>query len=173
MAQQNSKPLSSRAIEVMKPGDKVKSDNGENRGLRVIRGNAGTKTFFYRYKSPESGGLVQMKLGHYPTLSLAQARARLHELKLQRNAGVCPASEQKRRIELERRELARKKRTESFLVKDMIELYLTQHIEDRKFKGKVVPGARKSKGQDEVRRTLYGDAVRVLGKKPAPGYQQV
>jgi hypothetical protein len=30
-----SKPLSARAIEVMKPIDKVKSDTAENSGLRV------------------------------------------------------------------------------------------------------------------------------------------
>ncbi len=49
----------------------------------------------------------------------------------------------------------------------MIELYLTQHIEDRLVNGKIVSGARKPKGQSEVRRTLYGDAVRALGSKPA------
>ncbi len=38
---QEKKPLSSRAIEAMKPGELVMTDSGENRGLRVICGNAG------------------------------------------------------------------------------------------------------------------------------------
>ena len=33
--------------------------------------------------------------------------------------------------------------------------------------GKVIPGARKPKGQAEVRRTLYGDAVKSLGTRNA------
>ncbi len=32
---QNTKPLSSRTVEVMKLGDKIKADTGENTGLRV------------------------------------------------------------------------------------------------------------------------------------------
>lgn len=46
----------------------------------------------------------------------------------------------------------------------MIDLYLTQYIADRRIRdGKVIEGARKPKGQDEVRRTLYADAVRYWG----------
>ncbi len=46
---QEKKPLSSRGIEAMKPSKSIISDTGENRVLRVICGNDGTKTFFYRY----------------------------------------------------------------------------------------------------------------------------
>jgi len=63
--------------------------------------------------------------------------------------------------------------TQKFTVKDLIELYLTNVIEDR-FVGdvrtgskKIIKGSRKPKGQDETRRTLYGDAVKVLGHLPA------
>ncbi|WP_312088098.1 tyrosine-type recombinase/integrase [Acinetobacter variabilis] len=55
-----------------------------------------------------------------------------------------------------------------FTVKELIDLYLTNVIEDRYVldsktgNKKLIPGARKRKGQDEARRTLYGDAVRVL-----------
>ena len=42
------KPLSFKAIEMMKPGDKDKADIGENRGLRVTCGATGVKSFFYR-----------------------------------------------------------------------------------------------------------------------------
>jgi hypothetical protein len=52
-------------------------------------------------------------------------------------------------------------------VKDAGELYLTKHSEYRKASGKIISGARKLKGQSETRRTLYGDAVKVLGDMPA------
>jgi len=78
---QNTKPLSSRTVEVMKPGDKIKADTGENTGLRVKCGATGVKTFFYRYTSPITSKLVQVKIGHFPEISLAEARLKLHELK--------------------------------------------------------------------------------------------
>lgn len=50
----------------------------------------------------------------------------------------------------------------------ILTLYLTERIEDRKTKdGKIIPCARKPKGQAEVRRTLYGDAVKSLGTRNA------
>ena len=52
MAGKDNKPLSTMALKAMKPGDKPLADVGENRGLRVMCGNGGTKTFIYRYKSP-------------------------------------------------------------------------------------------------------------------------
>lgn len=165
--QENSKPLSSREIATMKPSDTTKSDTGENRGLRVSCSGSGKKTFFYRYRSPITNKLVQMRLGHFPTMSLAEARIKLQEYKAIRNLGRCPASG----LKLQQKQIAEQSQLEqsinSFTVKAMIELYLTQHIEDRLVNGKIVRGARKQKGQFEVRRTLYGDAVRVLGNKPA------
>jgi hypothetical protein len=35
----------------------------------------------------------------------------------------------------------------------LVELYLTERIEDQTKDGKIIPGARKPKGQAEVRRT--------------------
>ncbi len=43
---QEGKPLSFKAVEMMKPGDKDKADVGENRGLRVSCGATGVKSFF-------------------------------------------------------------------------------------------------------------------------------
>lgn len=165
--QENNKPLSSREIATMKSGDNTKSDAGENRGLRVNCSGSGKKTFFYRYRSPITKKLVQMKLGHFPTMSLAEARIKLQEFRTIRNLGRCPASELKSQQKQIEEQSQREQSINSFTVTVMIELYLTQHIEDRLVNGKIVSGARKPKGQSEVRRTLYGDAVRVLGNKPA------
>ncbi|TON64064.1 integrase, partial [Vibrio parahaemolyticus] len=49
-------------------------------------------------------------------------------------------------------------------VKDIVDLYLKQYVEDRvNAVGKRIPGARKPKGQKEVRRTLYVDVVNTVG----------
>lgn len=163
------KPLSSKAIEMMKPRDKNKADTGENRGLRVTCGASGIKTFFYRYTSPVTNKLSQVKIGSFPQTSLAMARMKLQELKQIRNEGRCPASEQK--DEKQRLlEESQKPKAAVLTVETVVELYLTERIEDRKTKdGRIIPGARKPKGQAEVRRTLYGDAVKTLGTRNAAG----
>ncbi|WP_029133484.1 tyrosine-type recombinase/integrase [Sedimenticola selenatireducens] len=174
---QNTKPLSSRTVETMKPGDKIKADKGENIGLRVKCGATGLKTFFYRYTSPITSKLVQVKIGNFPETSLAEARLKLQELKQIRRQGRCPATEakeEKRQKQQEREqdqelELGQRSSVEkSFTVEKLVELYLTQYIEDRKSpSGKVIAGARKPKGQSETRRTLYGDVIPKLGEMAA------
>lgn len=172
-----SKPLSARAIEAMKPGDNVKVDTGENSGLRVNCGKTGVKTFIYRYRSPETEKLTQIKIGRYPQVSLAEARVALQGLKDLRKEGVCPKAKQQREKEESKREKeleCERQEVEAFTIADLIEVYLTEFIEDRVIddvrvsgKKKRIPGARKPKGQRETRRTLYGDPVRVLGAIPA------
>lgn len=161
------KPLSSKAIEMMKPTDKNKADTGENRGLRVTCGASGIKTFFYRYTSPVTNKLSQVKIGSFPQTSLAMARMKLQELKLIRSEGRCPASElkdEKQRL----LEESQKPKAAVLRVEGLVELYLTERIEDRKSNdGKIIPGARKKKGQKEVRRTLENDAVAKLGTRVA------
>ncbi|NNS09252.1 site-specific integrase [Erwinia sp. JH02] len=161
------KPLSSKAVEMMKPGDKNKADTGENRGLRVTCGASGIKTFFYRYTSPVTNKLSQVKIGSFPQTSLAMARMKLQELKLIRSEGRCPASElkdEKQRL----LEESQKPKAAVLTVEGVVELYLTERIEDRKSTdGKIIPGARKKKGQKEVRRTLENDAVAKLGTRVA------
>ena len=92
---QNNKSLSFRAIDSMKPGSRDLSDAGEYRGLRVSCGTAGTKSFFYRYRSPITESLIQMKLGTFPEMSLSKARQKLERLKAIRKSGRCPATEKR------------------------------------------------------------------------------
>ena len=165
---QSIKPLSHRAIETMKPKDKDKADTGENRGLRVTCGATGKKSFYYRYRSPITDRLVQMQLGLFPSMTLEQARIRLRELKQIRHLGRCPATEAKAQHAIETKDIELESVSIRFTVSDLVELYLTEYIEDRRLpNGTVIQGARKPKGQSEVRRTLYGDAVKVLGDKSA------
>lgn len=161
--EKNNKPLSTMALKAMKPSDKVFVDTGENRGLRIRCNEKGTKTFFYRYKSPISQKLTQVVIGRFPATSLSSARLQLHDLKTIKDSGRCPATEAK----AEKQRLKEMAVDARFTVKQMIELYLREYIEDRKVNGKTVAGARKKKGQKETRRTLYGDAVAVLGSRQA------
>ncbi len=171
------KPLSAKTIDALKTAGKIKADTGENAGLRVKCGSTGIKTFFYRYKSPETEKLTQIKIGNYPDVSLAEARVELARLKSIRKTGVCPKAERLRLLEQQNREKRKAQQVlleTSFTVENLVELYLTEFIEDRQVpdkrnpqKFRIIAGARKPKGQAETRRTLYGDAVRVLGCSPA------
>ena len=60
---QDKKPLSSLTIKALKPDQNDLSDTGENAGLSIHCGATGTKTFFYRYTSPVTKKLVQLKIG--------------------------------------------------------------------------------------------------------------
>ena len=175
-SKRNTKPLSARSIDAMRPHDPDKSDAGEYVGLRVSCSASGAKTFIYRFVSPETGKLTQVKIGSYPKVSLAEARVRLVELKELRSSGVCPKAEQKRRLRKEKAAVEARVQEEAlarFTVADLVEMYLTQVIEDRMIPDsrtkalKRVAGARKPKGQAETRRTLYNDPVRVLGDRVA------
>ena len=171
------KPLSAKAVEALKPTSSIIADCGENTGLRVKCGRTGVKTFFYRYMSPETGKLTQVKIGNYPELSLSAARMALEALKKVRKSGVCPKAERTRSLEKEKAGRLHDQRVseqKGFTVEDLVELYLTGCIEDRYAtdkrnpeKKKRIAGARKPKGQVEVRRLLEFDAVRVLGSKAA------
>ncbi len=136
-----------------------------------------SKPFFYRYKSPESDKLTQIKIGNYPSISLAEARVELAKLKNVRKSGICPKAEKLRLIVREKASALQSQQVASsisFTVESLVELYLVESIEDRfvpdkkdPTKRKLITGSRKPKGQAEARRTLYGDAVRVLGSKSA------
>ncbi|GAB1438823.1 hypothetical protein MASR2M36_15800 [Providencia sp.] len=61
----------------MKPNSKDRSDTGENTGLCVFCGATGIKTFFYRYSSPVTHKLVQLKIGNFPQISLSNGNQSL------------------------------------------------------------------------------------------------
>lgn len=156
----------------MKTGD-VLTDSGDYLGLRVKRTSRAT-SFIYRYKNFE-GKMKQLVLGVYPVMSLSDARVKLQEFKSLRASGYDPQKyliDQKE--EAEQAELATMREAEklNFTFEAMVELYLTEKVEDRysepdrNGKKRTIAGCRKEKGQKEVRRTLYGDVVRVLGSQP-------
>lgn len=168
-ANSNKKTLTVMTVTKMKSGD-VHTDTGDNLGLRVKKTTRAT-TFIYRYKNFE-GKMKQLVLGVYPKLGLADARIKLQEFKALRASGYDPQQyilDQEAKLKVEEAELKLAAEKMNFTFKAMVELYLTGKVEDRysepdrKGNRKIIPGSRKEKGQKEVRRTLYGDVVRVLG----------
>ncbi len=163
-ARQNNKPLSTKAIEHLKPDGSTLSDTGEHQGLRVRSGKTGKKTFTYRFRSPLTNKITQIKLGVFPSLTLQQARLKLVELKNLRNQGICPAA----KLKADEEEEKRKREINNVTVKGIVDLYLEEYIEDKRLpNGRIQKGARKPKGQADVRRTLYNNPVKVLGKRVA------
>ncbi|MBB2486311.1 phage holin family protein [Mitsuaria sp. WAJ17] len=63
-------------------------------GLR-LEATGSTRTWAYRYKSPISGLMKQLKLGAWPEMGLAQAVAAWIDAKAVRDAGRCPATERR------------------------------------------------------------------------------
>ena len=121
--------FSARAIEKMKVGDKDKIDVGEYSGLRVGCGKTGVKSFKYRYRSPIDNSLKTITIGHYPALSLAEARVELQKLKLLRAQGVCPITQRKNsKVEEKIRQVVA---ADVLSVKNVVDLYLENVIEDK------------------------------------------
>ncbi|WP_207061771.1 site-specific integrase [Motiliproteus sp. SC1-56] len=172
----SARPLSDAAVRRMKAGATL-ADAGDHRGLRVTRGKRGGTTFYYRYRSPvaDPGGqrpIRQYRIGHYPEMSLAEARACHTALKAKRDSGLCPAAEARREAATARESADDQRKgaqLAAFTVEHLVEKYLAEYIEDRTApNGQLLRrGARAIKGQREARRTLYGDAVRGLGSRPA------
>jgi len=179
------KPLSARLINGMKPGDQIK-DVGENAGLNVSCNKSGVKTFFYRYRSPNQNLVKRVTLGVYvpevrneildaplgkkgkKMLGLSSARQILAGLKAERKAGICPVERLKdEAIKRDNEQKSIKKRDARLTMKQVVEVYLTQKVEDHLgSNGKIIIGSRKLKGQKETRRTLEN----VVGKSSPTGF---
>ncbi|AMO56194.1 hypothetical protein GZ77_05105 [Endozoicomonas montiporae] len=166
---EHKKPLTNRGIVTLKPGE-VRADTAQHTGLRVACGKEGRKSFIYRFRSPVTQKLVQITLGHYPEMSLLDARSEHRRLKLIREKGECPKLYLQKARESEQADLQKAEAEEAenrFQVHDLVELYLTGHVESKNVNGKIISGARNRKGQEEVRRTLEFDVTKVIGNIPA------
>ncbi|MGL4674284.1 MAG: tyrosine-type recombinase/integrase [Wohlfahrtiimonas sp.] len=154
------KSLTDMVIKKMKTGRLTDTD--ENRGLIVKKSKLGKTSFFYRYEEFGTKKGSEVKIGDYPNMSLAEARLELQNLKALRKSGLSPKQEIKNR-KIKDLEEAQHQHSLSFTMNDMVEFYLTNYIEDRKVNGKEIKGARKPKGQYEVRKTLRLCIVKEIG----------
>ncbi|OSN00001.1 MULTISPECIES: phage integrase central domain-containing protein [Lonsdalea] len=123
-------------------------------------------TFIERYISLATCKLTQAKAGSALQTLCEMACLELQELTQIRNEGLCPATElrKKAKTDLRKPETA----NPALISQRLVEIYLSERIKDRNStEGKIIPGARKKKGQMEVRRILQHDAVAIIGDKIA------
>jgi len=162
----STKSLTASVINALKPGNDIK-DTGEYSGLRVSCDKSGVKKFYYRYNSPiTKGNKKRVPIGVFvkavinedlkpplgeKMLGLSSARHILATLKAERKSGICPAT----KLEQEKAERIALEASTRLSIKALVEVYLSQHIEDHKsLDGTLIKGVRKVKGQKETRRTL-------------------
>jgi integrase len=139
------KPLTALAVKNHKAG--ILADTHPYQGLRLRANVNGTKTWTYRYRAGDK--LKQIKLGTWPGMELAEARAAFLIQRKLREGNRDPRS-------VAAAERAKQCAAENESVKpvytfgDMVEDYLTERVEKD----------RQPKGARETRRLLEGD----LGK---------
>lgn len=97
-------------------------------GLR-LEATGSTRTWAYRYKSPITGLMKQLKLGAWPEMGLAAAMAAWVEAKAVRDAGRCPASEKRQARSAEK---GPAKAEEALTVQQLLQAYI-----DRKLDGNI------------------------------------
>ena len=123
-----------RSAKALKPGQHIIVDGCP--GLRLVAAEA-TRSWIYRYKSPEDGRMRQIKIGSWPAMPLLDAAARWQELRGLRESGMDPAIER-------RRERVQQAHDAGYTLADMVRDYALGHL-DRK---------REPKGAKAVRRRM-------------------
>jgi integrase len=138
-----------RAAKLLAPGEYLTS--AEHPGLRLeARGDR--RTWTYRYRSPVTGKLRQVKIGLWPEMSVHAAIVAWEQLRARRDAGADIADEKKAaRVAAQASKAGSgKKKDKPYTVWDVCDDYVRGHI-------KV---ARAKKGAAEVERifaTMLGD----------------
>jgi len=136
------KPITAFAVKNHKAG--ILADAHPYQGLRLRANANGTKTWTYRYRAGDK--LKQIKLGTWPGMELAEARAAFLSQRKLRESNRDPRS-------VAAAERAKQHAAEKESIKpvytfgDMVEHYLTERVEKD----------RRLKGARETRRLLEGD----------------
>src|SRR5262245_44967123 len=141
--------LTARIIADMKPGEQ-RGDKGCP-GLRVRCTEGGVKVFDYRYAALD-GSLRQVKLGEFGPLTLSAARAEAITKRSERDRGIDPKEEKRKRREAAKREREARRRDQYF-VKDLVRDYADEVLSKQK------------RGTEGER--VLNELVRKLGDRPA------
>lgn len=90
------KPLSAMEVKEAKPKDKEYSlPDGDGLLLRIRP--TGSKTWLFNYQLPVTRKRTNLKIGSFPEISLAQARAKREEFRILLAQGVDPQEERERK----------------------------------------------------------------------------
>lgn len=150
-------PFDARAAKLLPAGEHLILP--EHPGLR-LSATANKRSWIYRYKSPIDSGMRQIKIGAWPALGYAEAVVAWQKLRDQREAGKDPQLE-KKAVRQRERESQLIERTKAYTVEDLVDDYLTGHIDQR----------RKPKGRAEVRRLLTKH-TETIAERPAEALQR-
>jgi hypothetical protein len=143
-----------RAAKLLGPGQYLTSP--DHPGLRLeARGDR--RTWTYRYRSPVSGKLRQVKIGLWPEMSMHAAIVAWEQLRARRDSGIDIADERKavRVAALADSAQPKAKKEKPYTVQDVCDDYVRGHIRP----------ARAKKGATEVERlfaTMLGDAAQCI-----------
>ena len=96
-----------RAAKLLKPGERIYLS--EQPGLR-LEASKRCRSWIFRYRSPISGLMKQIKIGEWPEVSVSAAIVAWEGLKRRRDAGEDPSVQRWVAKEEERSEKARRSR---------------------------------------------------------------
>lgn len=145
-------PFDARAAKLLQPGEHITLP--EHPGLRLTAA-ATRRAWIYRYKSPVDGGMRQVKLGEWPSMSYPAAALEWEKRRAERDSGV-DHQLQKRTAKRQERAAAVAEKAKPYSVGDLVQDYLAGHIDLH----------RKPKGRAEVRRLLE-QHMKAIEERPA------
>lgn len=135
-----------RAAKALKAGQHLTFEGAP--GLRLVA-TTSTRTWTYRYKSPVTGGMKQVRLGHWPAMSAAAALLAWEGQRGGRDAGKDPAADRRAaraEAEAERKRAQAQRRAGVYTVKRLCDEHLAG------YKGTVVD-------------STYNEAARLFGRE--------
>jgi integrase len=145
-------PFDARAAKLLQAGEHITLQ--EHPGLRLVA-TATRRSWVYRYKSPVDGGMRQVKLGDWPSMSYPAAAVEWEKRRAERDSGV-DLQLQKRAVRRKERDALAAEKVKPYSVADLVQDYLAGHIDLH----------RKPKGRAEIRRILETHAA-PLAERPA------
>lgn len=155
--------FSPRQIETLK-ADGAAFEIAEPGGLRILVGRR-TKTFIYRFKSPETGKSRKLNLGRYPTTSLAVARKKVLDAKGLIGEGTDPAT-----VSLEEKQARKDAPTIAELTADYLQMHASRKRsghEDRTYlEREVIPRFGNRKAGTIARREIVQMLDEVAARAP-------
>jgi integrase len=141
-----------RAAKLLPAGEHITLQ--EHPGLRLVATDT-RRSWIYRYKSPVDGGMRQLKLGEWPSMSYPAAAVEWEKRRTERDNGV-DLQLQKRAARQRARAAAVAEKEKPYSVADLVQDYLAGHIDLH----------RKPKGRAEVRRLLEAHTA-PIAERPA------
>lgn len=149
-----------KKAKALAPGEAIIVDDAP--GLR-LKATESTKTWTYRFKSPVTGGMRQVALGQWPSMTYAQALGAWSDARDLRATGVDLAD--RKREKRAQKQVAQEKRVKDsrYTVRKLIDEYLDEHVARH----------RKPKGVAEMRRLMGEGYTAAIADLPAASIKRV